>query len=699
MLTVTTCASLVISLCVCVTTTVSAGQVLYVDAAAVGAGDGSSWADAYVSLQDALGAASAAPKPIEIRVAQGVYKPQEGPDAGPVHDAAFQLLDDVVLRGGYAGAAAADPDVRDLERHPSILSGPHDDLPPTRGLLHDIVTGGNTNVTAVLDGFTVRAGRAGVEFGTGNLAVANCTFENNQIGISYGPGPSLKVSDCRFIDNEDYGIRAGGGHTTVTRCLFDRNGQAIQCFVDGTLAVTDSAFRENNDCAIRSWGRTDLLRCSFISNRGSWRGGRGAIIYCSDSLTARQCSFRSNTVSSHAALLVARTDAEVALVDCDFSYNIAPQAIVSMSPVRGDVVTVRRCSFVGNRSQDGRAGILESASAVTQLSNCLFAGNSCGPKGHGVVFGSGVALRVSNCTFAGNRGQPGAVGGSWCDIALTQCVLTDGLEPVGSNMALCSADVTVTYCSVPGGYPGEGNIDVGPTFVRPGYWADPNDPGIEVGPDDPQAIWVAGDYHLKSQAGHWDSEAKTWVFDDVTSPCIDAGDPNGFLGSEPFPNGGYVNLGAYGGTLEASRSYFGGPVCENQLAGDINGDCIVDQTDLDILLSHWLADATERVNIPPTISLTSPEEGDEFTYPEPIVLRADAADPDGRIVWVQYNMRAHRAGATITTGTFGRDPTKGWETEMTWAPLGQGQYLVWATATDNDGATSTSPTITITLHP
>jgi hypothetical protein len=40
----------------------------------------------------------------------------------------------------------------------------------------------------------------------------------------------------------------------------------------------------------------------------------------------------------------------------------------------------------------------------------------------------------------------------------------------------------------------------------------------------------------------------------VTSPCIDAGDPASPIGQEPFPNGGRINMGAYGGTAEASLS-------------------------------------------------------------------------------------------------------------------------------------------------
>jgi hypothetical protein len=60
------------------------------------------------------------------------------------------------------------------------------------------------------------------------------------------------------------------------------------------------------------------------------------------------------------------------------------------------------------------------------------------------------------------------------------------------------------------------------------------------------------------------------------------------IGPEPFPNGGRVNMGAYGGTVEASKSYFGEPPCETIVAGDINGDCTVDWVDFAFIALHWL---------------------------------------------------------------------------------------------------------------
>ena len=76
----------------------------------------------------------------------------------------------------------------------------------------------------------------------------------------------------------------------------------------------------------------------------------------------------------------------------------------------------------------------------------------------------------------------------------------------------------------------------------------------------------------------------------MTSSCIDAGNASEPIGFEPFPNGGIINMGAYGSTSEASKSYFGGPVCKTIIAGDINGDCRVDFKDFQLMAIHWMED-------------------------------------------------------------------------------------------------------------
>lgn len=64
---------------------------------------------------------------------------------------------------------------------------------------------------------------------------------------------------------------------------------------------------------------------------------------------------------------------------------------------------------------------------------------------------------------------------------------------------------------------------------------------------------VGWDLHLSSPAGRWNGGE--WITSDASpSPAIDAGHPRDDLGGETEPHGNRINLGAYGGTREASRS-------------------------------------------------------------------------------------------------------------------------------------------------
>jgi len=162
-------------------------------------------------------------------------------------------------------------------------------------------------------------------------------------------------------------------------------------------------------------------------------------------------------------------------------------------------------------------------------------------------------------------------------------------------------NLVVTFCDIPGVAPGYGNIDADPCFVNPGYW-DPNGTPEDANDD----FYVHGDCHLRSQAGRWNPVSQTWVNDDVTSACIDAANPDSPLDQEPFPNGGRANIGAYGTTTQASKSYFGNPPCETIVAGDVNGDCIIDARDFALLAGNWLISSSPQAEQPTPTHLTAP---------------------------------------------------------------------------------------------
>ena len=106
-------------LCALFATVCTAAQstVIYVDDDAPPDGDGRSWQTAYRYLQDALADARTADKPVEIRIAQGTYKPDQG--VGQVlgdRKASFHLVNGITLRAGYAGGGASDPNLRSIDR-------------------------------------------------------------------------------------------------------------------------------------------------------------------------------------------------------------------------------------------------------------------------------------------------------------------------------------------------------------------------------------------------------------------------------------------------------------------------------------------------------------------------------------------------------------------------------------------------------
>ncbi len=84
----------------------------------------------------------------------------------------------------------------------------------------------------------------------------------------------------------------------------------------------------------------------------------------------------------------------------------------------------------------------------------------------------------------------------------------------------------------------------------------------------------------RSQRGRYWPEHDVWVLDQVTSPCVDAGDPAADFSCEPTPNGGRLNIGAHGGTAYAEMS-------EMSVRSDVNGDGSTDANDLQLFLDLW----------------------------------------------------------------------------------------------------------------
>jgi len=306
--------------------------------------------------------------------------------------------------------------------------------------------------------------------------------------------------------------------------------------------------------------------------------------------------------------------------------------------------TVQNCIFTGNRgfysySTGGGfivmsfgGGILHWGGNLSVI-NCTFSGNLADVGGGICSFGSYAYwnnMTISNCIFWGNDANDGP------QIALIDhtnnppTVSVSYSDVEGGEAAVFAEPYSTLEW-------GKGNIDIDPCFAKPGHWELSGTPE-DVNDD----FWVDGDYHLKSQEGRWKPLIYTgldsnndgfinqvdfaafanswrkqgaaipadfdhsgivdfsdlrlllnnypssytpgqWVLDDATSPCIDAGDPNSDWRGELWSHGNRINMGAYGGTPEASMS-----LSDAGNIADLNFDGVLCYRDMKLLTDKWL---------------------------------------------------------------------------------------------------------------
>ncbi len=520
------------------------GGITFVDHDAAGTGDGTTWSNAYVHLQDALAAAIDLDGPVEIRVAQGLYRPDQGTNQRlGDRSATFRLLNNVTLRGGFAGAAAPDPNARDVGTYLTVLSGDLEDndgpdFVNCEDNAEAVVTSISNDTTAVMDGFTITGGFGG--FGPGLNChdtfpvVQDCTFRVNMAaGEDGGYGGAVFVS-------------AGG--PVFSRCTFAGNWATKQ------------------GGAICSQNRADLTvhHCAF---RANYADDGGAIRSASGNVNAADCTFVGNVAESHGGALYCHQGRH-ALTRCTFASNSARWG-GGLYNLFGAMDFVR-CTFTANDADEGGGVYIDSSAAVT-LSHCLLAGNRARDWGGAMLAWCDSSPELIHCTIADNRAPEGSAVSSG-EPVLWNCIVWNR-EATKSPFRVQGVGPAAGYSCIQGDFPGRGNLDTDPLFASPGHW---DSSGTADDPSDD--YFVAGDYHLRSEAGRWDPNSESWVADETTSRCIDAGDPDDGIGEEPFPNGDMVNMGAYGGTAEASKSPAGSPLCGQTAYEFVPGQSAVLQT-------------------------------------------------------------------------------------------------------------------------
>jgi len=361
-------------------------------------------------------------------------------------------------------------------------------------------------IDASTDGDTVLVA-PGTFIGDGNRDI---DFKGKAITVKSEQGPQTCIIDCQGSENEQH------------RGFYFHSSEDTDAVLQG-FTITNGLIREHKPggAILCDNSSPRIIDCIIVGNEARTGGG------------------------------IATLNSSVQVIDCLIKDNVAADGGgIEIGLNDNGIVLIKGCIVVGNhavyysRYGGEGGGILVYSSS--HISNCTIAGNRGGYSGGGICFRNGA--HVSNSIIWGNTFQFGF--GSEAAImyhrdpgqTIQKVYIENSL--VGSGIENDFGFVTGSENYILGKW-----LQEDPFFVAPGH-LDPN--GTQDFPNN--YVWIDGDYHLKSQAGRWDPNSETWVQDDVTSPCIDAGDPASSVGDEPDPNGQRINMGAYGGTQEASMS-------------------------------------------------------------------------------------------------------------------------------------------------
>jgi hypothetical protein len=380
---------------------------IYVDADAAGANDGTSWANAYANLQDALAAATAGS---EIWVAEGAYTPMKCPVArlvpGPTNywyetDPALPKgLDEIRLQAVFRNS---DPFERDLQFSPGdtyqLWSVPGVISPPD---LPVVVNQEPTGMVAYGDTFSYD-----LSIDVGALPPTETAIAIRPVSLTSGTmspaeAPVVQVSfSCPLTNPADLhsatfqllnGVALYGGFAGTETSHDQRDWVAHPTLLSGDIGTTGDS--SDNSYHVVTGSGTDasavLDGFTISGGQGGYADGPdvldgGGMYNHNGSPTVRNVTFSGNAAAGDGG-------------SGGGMYNL------NSNP------TLTNVTFTGNSGNDG-GGMYNQDSNPT-LTNVTFSGNSADLEGGG-MYNQDSNPTLTNVTFSGNSAVWGEGGGMY----------------------------------------------------------------------------------------------------------------------------------------------------------------------------------------------------------------------------------------------------------------------------------------------
>ena len=427
----------------------------FVNAAATGANDGSSWADAYTDLSAAFGAATSG----DVWIAAGSYSPAE----------TFTITSAVNVYGGFAGTEASIEDR--VAGNVTTLSGDidGDDMDnvftanKTDNIAHVVSIDVGATDKVILDGLTISGGFASDDdtpndtylysgagvYTVSTIEVNNCKFNNNTCAngaglFIIGDADDSKVSNSLF-EKSLGAIRAAGCMAndidgfTVTDCTFRDNvtGRGALYPANVTGIMIDGCTFTNNvnnggfGGAMFIWQGVGTVQNSTFT--GNSAGNAGAI-YCDgrnlasgvNHMTFDNLTFDDNASLSNQAAGIQTASISHTIMNCTFIDNESVQlGAAHLDGSDGQVVISINNTFKNNSSTFGGAQAFFGLASQVTLEGNTYESNDAATSGGAVINAFGPIVTINNCLFEDNISDVGSGGAIYNQNDTTALVINE----------------------------------------------------------------------------------------------------------------------------------------------------------------------------------------------------------------------------------------------------------------------------------